>query len=196
MIPSSAYAGDLLIANGPGTDSSMVLKGAIEKRVRHKSRSDKQDAKSLEAGATADGEREENSIVWDRWRNKAHRAIWARFCRLLAGGDAFMIGNTVFKLGEAPKPVFPLGTRASYFCTVSSDRQLLDAKISRSSGNREFDELVLKSVRSIAEKGLLRFPEGSKRQSVSLSATLFTTKNGSYEDKQFNDVEKIVLDPK
>lgn len=200
-----AVAGDLILANGPGADSNFVLKGTVEKRVRHNSkgmkdgadaRSGKQEAKSLEGNISVVAEKEENSIIWDRWRNKVHRAIWARFCRLLAGGDAFMLGNTVFKLGDAAKPSFPLGTRASYVCTVSRDRNLLEAKITKSSGNQEFDELVLKSVRSIREKGLLRFPEGTKRESVTLSATMFTTKNGNYEDKQFNDVEKIVLDSK
>lgn len=200
LCPAATFA-DELDAKVEPTRPDFMLKGAVQKHVRRSLKGDyksgeAKEAKgaenSLNANLTEQAEREENEISWDRWRNRVHRAVWARFCRLLRGGDAFMLGNLVFKYGNLPAPKFPLGTKASYLCTVSREGSLIEAKIIKSSGNKQFDDLMLGAVRSIEGKGMLRFPQGSKRQEVSLSSSLFTTKAGRYNEREFGDIEKVI----
>lgn len=180
---------------------TMLLKGAIQRVSRPSSKSSLEQSETDNGNSTSNqingqidssSEKltEEVSIDWDSWRNKVTRSIWARFCELLNGGDAFMFGNMVIKLGNAPVPRFPLGTSASYSFDVNSERQLSNVRITDSSGNQQFDKLILRSVQSIDGKQFLKFPKGSKRNLVSASAKLFTTKHGSFTKISFGDIER------
>lgn len=186
----------------------VFLKGVVQKYEKKKSgkaglrsgsgKEDRQREDELQASLTKSeaelAEDKETTISWDKWRNRVSRFIWARFCRNLRGGDAFLIGNLVFKVGSAVEPVFPLGTRASYSCTISSGaggEQKLAYKISKSSGIKAFDDMVLKSLRELSGRSLLRFPEGTKRKEMTLSASLFTTRNGKFQETNFGDIERV-----
>lgn len=182
-------------------DSGVILKGAIEKVSKQSSNSSMKQLQGENGNTssnqltgqidTADGKpTEEVSIDWDKWRNRVTRSIWARFCEHLNGGDAIMFGNTVIKLGNAPIPRFPLGTSATYSFNVNSERQLSNVRITVSSGNQQFDRIILRSVQSIDGKQFLKFPKGSKRNLVSASAKLFTTKHGSFNNIAFGDIER------
>jgi hypothetical protein len=182
-------------------DSVVILKGAIQKISKQSSNSSMKELKAENGNSssnqlngqidTSDGKpTEEVSIDWDKWRNRVTRSIWARFCEHLNGGDAIMFGNTVIKLGNAPIPRFPLGTSATYSFNVNSERQLSNVRITVSSGNQRFDRIILRSVQSIDGKQFLKFPKGSKRNLVSASAKLFTTKHGSFNNIAFGDIER------
>ncbi len=187
-------------AEPDGRVERLILRGNVEKQYSKKGgnyKKDKSKADSLKNGHTslsgdiaAESSEDENiTINWHRWRNKVSKAVWAKFCVLLAGGDAMMMGNLLVKLGDAPAPHFPLGTRASYTCDIENNRQLKNIRITKSSGNNDFDELVRQSVASINGKQLLKFPKQSKRRVVSVSCELFTTKNGRYSELPFTDLE-------
>lgn len=182
-------------------DSDMILKGAVEKVSKQSSNSSMKQLQGENGNTssnqltgqidTSDGKpTEEVSIDWDKWRNKMTRSIWVKFCELLNGGDAIMIGNTVIKLGDAPIPRFPLGTSATYSFNVNSERQLSNVRLTVSSGNQQFDKLVLRSVQSINRKKFLNFPKGSRRSLVTASAKLYTTKHGSFNNIAFGDIER------
>jgi hypothetical protein len=182
-------------------EAPLVLEGAVQRisRQSFKSKMKKLEAENENAASyqlngnidsSAGKPAEEVSIDWDKWRNRVTRSIWAKFCELLNGGDAIMLGGTLIKLGNAPILRFPVGTSASYSFNVNNERQLSNVRITSSSGNKQFDEIIRRSVQSIDGKQLLRFPKGSRRILVSASAKLYTTKHGSYTKIPFGDVER------
>ena len=186
-------------AEVPRSQKSNFLKGAIRKSgkrsasVKLNAVSDtaaNQGSTTLESGLTA-AESEEVSIEWDQWRNKVSKAIWARFCQNLQGGDVIKFGNYFYKYGNNTPNKFPDNTRASYAVTIDSDANLVEAKITKSSGIAKFDDLVRVSAQSVKGKKFLKFPVGSKRKQITLSLQLFTTKHGGFKDINFNDVERI-----
>lgn len=183
-------------ADEPG---SVKLKGGVQKSGKRdeQKKLNALDAKIASPGSQAlDGQssvsvtQEEINIEWNKWRNKVSHAIWAKFCQYLQGGDTLMFGNYYWKYGNNPPLKFPDNTRATYFVTIDSDMNVVDAKITRSSGNTKFDDIVQRSAESVNRKKFLRFPAGSKRKQVTLSLQLFTSKHGGYKDIDFNDVER------
>ncbi len=131
------------------------------------------------------------SIIWDAWRNNVMKAVWAKFCILLEGGDAIKVGPLFLKMGMAPKPKFPPGTGATFHFTVAADRKIKDVKIVEPSGDAEFDALIKKSVEALEGKRILDFPEGSNRTDVYMGGRLITKRNGKFNSMDYNDVEKI-----
>lgn len=196
-LPDSA---PLLIPEGESMNPSPIkLKGAVHKSGKHsdlkklnasESKVLSPGSSSLDGQISADAAREEVSIEWDRWRNKLSKAIWAKFCNHLQGGDTINFGNYYWKYGNNPPLKFPDNTRATYSVTVDSDMNVVEAKITKSSGIAKFDEIVRRSAESVNRKRMLKFPAGSKRKQVTLSLQLFTTKHGGFKDIDFNDVER------
>lgn len=131
------------------------------------------------------------SILWDKWRNDVMKAVWAKFCILLDGGDVVKIGPVFLKMGMAPKPQFPQGIGATFNFSVTADRKIKDVKISSSSGYPKFDEMIKKSIESLEGKRLLEFPEGTHRADVYLAGRLVTKKNGKFKSTEYNDVENV-----
>lgn len=131
------------------------------------------------------------SILWDNWRNDVMKAVWAKFCILLEGGDAVKIGPMFLKLGMAPKPQFPQGIGATYSFSVGEGRKIKDVKIISSSEYPKFDEMIKKSIESLEGKRLLDFPVGTHRTDVYMAGRLITKKNGKFKSTDYNDVEKI-----
>lgn len=181
------------IEDPPKTDEFQqprVLRGTVERvRVNSGSGLNRQEP-SQEEGYAESAEEREITIEWDRWHNRVTHAIWSKFCTLLQGEDVISIFNVAIKLGNAPAPRFPLGTRATYSCTINDDQEVTDVKIVVSSGNSEFDDLIRRSVSSIDGKSFLRFPRDSRRKEVRSSAQLFTTRNGRFNELHFGDVER------
>lgn len=131
------------------------------------------------------------SILWDNWRNDVMKAVWAKFCILLEGGDAVKIGPMFLKLGMAPKPQFPQGIGATYSFSVAADRKIKDVKIVSTSGDSKFDAMIKKSIEALEGKRLLDFPVGTHRTDVFMMGRLITKKNGKFRSTDYNDVEKI-----
>lgn len=179
--------------------SSTTLKGAVRKFGKRpdlkklnamESKIASPGKSELDGQISADASEDEISIEWDRWRNKVSKSIWSKFCNYLQGGDTIMLGNLYWKYGTNPPLHFPDNTRATYSVTVDSDLNVVEAKITRSSGIAKFDDIVRRSAESVNKKKFLRFPAGSKRKQISLSLQLFTTKHGGYKDIEFHDVER------
>ncbi len=179
--------------------NSPTLKGAVQKSGkradRHKlnameSKMASPSTSSLDGQISADASEEEISIEWDRWRNKVSKSIWSKFCNYLQGGDTIMIGNLYWKYGTNPALNFPDNTRATYSVTVDSDMNVVEAKITSSSGIAKFDDIVRRSAESVNKKKFLKFPAGSKRKQISISLQLFTTKHGGFKNIEFHDVER------
>lgn len=183
-----------------------VLQGSVDKR--HKRRGDDEqaaDLKGLEptAGATQttiplsasktvdpDAGNAELQIEWDRWRNKFARAVWAKSSACIVGPGAFVIGTMVMKFGEAPGYHFPAGLKVTYRCEISNEGRITALTLSSSSGNRDFDNIILHCVRSTDGKRLLAFPRDSKRLSVIEEETLITG-GGGWHGRTYNDVEHV-----
>lgn len=163
---SAAYAADAAAVPEP-------LKATIEKSVNVKEGSG------------------DFSILWDNWRNDVMKAVWAKFCILLEGGDAVKIGPMFLKVGMAPKPQFPQGIGATYSFSVAADRKIKDVKIESSSGDSKFDAMIKKSIESLEGKRLLDFPVGTHRTDVFMMGRLITKKNGKFRSTDYNDVERI-----
>ncbi|MBZ0188697.1 MAG: hypothetical protein K8F91_20795 [Candidatus Obscuribacterales bacterium] len=190
---------------GGGAASALILKGEVERVTHINSRSNMKERQAKTDSATADplnGQigassnqqiAKNKTIEWDKWHNKVRRSIWKKFCILLSGGDAIMFGNTVYKLGNLPVPRFPQGTGATYAFTVNERRKISDLRIVASSGNSKLDEILIRSVKSIDGKSVLKFPKGSRRNSVTVSQKLVTTRHGKFADRSYGDVERYSL---
>lgn len=135
----------------------------------------------------------EAMIEWDKWHKRFEQAVYHKFAAKLWGNDAINIGSLVLKLGTSPIPHFPVGTKATVGCDITDEGKLQNVRITSSSGNAEFDALVLKSVNAVRSKQVLRFPAGSKRHLVSKYESLWVGKQAGYHYSPHNDVEKIVV---
>lgn len=179
---------------------SAFLKGKVQKQ--HRSSRSKQEKGSLRPGqaegenelklssnAASEAETEEVKIEWNRWRNRVNHSVWSKFCVLVNGGDAIVLGGLVLKLGNAPVPNFAVGTKATYVCDIDNERNVKNVRLTHPSGNKRFDQMVLRAVESLQGKSLLRFPKGSQRQLVSESLQLSISNNGGFHDSHENDVE-------
>lgn len=131
------------------------------------------------------------SIVWDRWRNKVIKEVWSRFCINLKGGGAVRIGQLFLKTNFKKNIEFPKSMGATFSFSVEDGRKIKDVKIESSSGNAEFDNLVIKSVESLDGKSLLDFPSGTERRTVTLRSRLVIKKNGTFHGTEYNDIEKV-----
>lgn len=131
------------------------------------------------------------SIIWDRWRNKVIKEVWSRFCINLKGGGAVRIGQLFLKTNFKKSIEFPKSMGATFSFSVEDGRKIKDVKIESSSGNAEFDNLVIKSVESLDGKSLLDFPSGTERKSVTLRSRLVIKKNGTFHGTEYNDIEKV-----
>ncbi|HEY9792303.1 MAG TPA: hypothetical protein V6D22_18010 [Candidatus Obscuribacterales bacterium] len=130
------------------------------------------------------------SIEWDHWRNHVVHAAWTKWGELLAGG--LSIGPLKVSAGNGPGHNFPVGTRATFHCSITRDRRIEDLSLTESSGDPQFDRLVLASVRSLQGSRALSFPKGSQRASVEQSGT-FRIGKTAFHEARFSDVEQTSL---
>ncbi|MDX2106467.1 MAG: hypothetical protein SFY67_08700 [Candidatus Melainabacteria bacterium] len=131
------------------------------------------------------------SIIWDRWRNKVIKEVWERFCINLKGGGAVRIGQLFLKTNFKKNIEFPKSMGATFSFDVEDGRKIKDVKIVSSSGNAEYDNLIIKSVEYLNGKSILDFPAGTERKTVTLSSRLVIKKNGTFHGTEYNDIEKI-----
>jgi hypothetical protein len=191
-------------------DGSKLLHGSIQKRgkketLRHASALQDKVSTQEQAGTQLRGssssaaainkegaeEEKDLKIAWDNWRNRFERAVHAKFSEQLAGGDAIYIAGITFKLGDAPVIRYAVGTKASFACEIFNDRQIRNLKITRSSGIQSFDNLILRSVQSLAGKSVLKFPKGSQRQKVAESLSLWRSRTNEFHKSEYNDIETV-----
>lgn len=131
------------------------------------------------------------SIIWDRWRNRVIKEVWERFCINLKGGGAVRVGQLFLKTNFKKNIEFPKSMGATFSFNVEDGRKIKDVKIVSSSGNAEYDNLIIKSVEYLNGKSILDFPQGTERKTVTLSSRLVIKKNGTFHGTEYNDIEKI-----
>lgn len=146
----------------------------------------------LNSSVTEPGEESEYKIDWTRWRNKVGRTIWSKFNRKLIGNDAIFIGLLYLKFSDSKAPAhsFPVGIRAIYVCDVDSARHISNLRITESSGDSRYDQLVLDSVMELEGKRVLTFPLGTKREVVSISHE-FKIGKRIYRESTLDDTESV-----
>ncbi len=170
----------------PGNDP-VVLHCKVERKSR---RPAKQKPNAQEGSATATEEEGEISIEWDRWRNRFARAVWKRTNQKLAGGDAIMLGRFYIKYGNNRKPEIPRGAQVEVCCDITAERQVVNVHLVSTSGERNFNKLVLESFEDLNSKSLLEFPRGSQRNKVSMNLKL-KIGTGEFQETKFDDVETV-----
>lgn len=147
----------------------------------------------LEAGAeevvNLDAQDAPRSIEWDQWRNHILHAAWANWGQRLDGG----VNLGLLKIncgGKHPREPFANGTQASFQFTVTKEQRITGFRITESSGNAEFDDMVAKSVLSLDGKPMLAFPKGSERQTVIQRCTFRIGSKTEFRQHNFGDVEQ------
>ena len=110
-------------------------------------------------------------IEWNEWHNRFSHAVRNHMF------------SSVFETIN-----FPRGLLTAYSCDVSSEREIKNIKIAKSSGNFWFDSAVVKALRKLDGSELLAFPAGSKRSFVTteVGVRFGTGRSGELE---FHDVE-------
>lgn len=157
------------------------LRGSVEK----------QNLKT-ETSLSASAEDEELLIEWDRWRNRFMRAVWSKFNAKLVNGIFIPVGPTGFGFGPGRPNGFKNGTKATFQCEVTSDRRVRNARIVKSSGNREFDDMVLASILAQDGKRVCKFPADSRRTTVKQAGIMSIRPDIAWYDKGvYNDREHV-----
>lgn len=136
----------------------------------------------------------EMNIKWDKWKNKVRKKVWKNFNVRFGGGDAFYIGPFFLKYGENPAIDLPMGAFANYSYEITRDRRIKNARIDKSSGDSQMNNLVLRSILSLDKKRMLRFPKGSQREKVRISDSMEIVKKGGFHYRHYNDIETVNID--
>jgi hypothetical protein len=111
-------------------------------------------------------------IEWNEWHNRFSSAVRNRMF------------SSVFETIN-----FPRGLLTAYSCDVTSEKEIKDIKIVKSSGNIWFDSAVVKALRKLDGNELLAFPAGSKRSMVSTEVGVRFGSSGRSGELDFHDVE-------
>ena len=136
-----------------------------------------------------DGKNPELMLAWDKWRNHFAHSIWQKFCETLDPGLVFL-GKVPVRVANTRGSGFPQGLHAVYTCTITNDRRVTSAEITRSSGDPRFDAIILDCVRSMDGKHSLEFPKGSARDAVHQRDGLSTGPSG-WHNRTYGDVEHV-----
>jgi|GEM_PF-5245812 len=162
ILAQLALLSSLLIS--ASTASSKPLHGSVNEQETPTGTT-KPDSTSLGRGdisvETIKPESKEIELAWDAWHKRLAEAIYARF-DLLA----------LQKFNDSP----PLGVKIRY--VVTKDGRVEGLKVMQKSSDMIFDALACQAIMWQQRKPqLLKFPEGSTRQSVEKFAT-FTQNTG------------------
>ena len=130
------------------------------------------------------------SVEWDKWHNRLLWSIQSGVSEIVNSQEN-MVPHFDAQRGKVIyAPNIPLGTKATFWVKVSSDKRVLDAKILQSSGNAGYDKALLDAIYSLDGSSILRYPAGSKRRVVNEAASIFTSDKAGREFFKFGDVEK------
>ena len=130
------------------------------------------------------------SVEWDKWHNRLLWSIQAGVQEIVNNPENMephfdpQSGRTIMS------PNIPLGTKATFFCRVSSDRRIVKARIVQSSGNAGYDKALLDAIYSLDGSNILRYPSGSHRTVVNEMASILTSNKAGHETFKFGDTER------
>ncbi|MBX9770089.1 MAG: hypothetical protein K2X29_01885 [Candidatus Obscuribacterales bacterium] len=190
----------------PSNRSGTTLQGSIKKSEKSKNKKtedtkyDRAQSLTLSTGdsiiqlRTPDLAEREIAIEWDTWHKRFQRDVYNKFSALLWGDDAVSLGGLIIKLGNLPVRNFPEGTRASFECDIYNTRDIRNLRITESTGNAEYDELILRSVEALNRKKSLKFPKESRRVQTTEGLTIWIDKKHSgFHFKPTGDFEKVTV---
>lgn len=142
----------------------------------------------LQGNLDEDSANQELQIEWDRWRNNLQREIQNNVIALIN------VHNDVnFYFDQRQQMMvsrYPLGISAGYSCDVLPNKQIINIRITQSSGIQPYDQAVYQAIANLNGKNTLRYPKGSKRQIVNQQASIGTATSNQYQNFQFGDVER------
>ncbi len=140
-----------------------------------------------------DPDRDDKAVLveWDKWHNRIAKAAYQRFNASLLGDDAINFSGIPIKLGMSPMHHFPDGLKTSTTCLVTADHHIMNLRVVKSSGVKEFDNLVLRAVKGLDGKSVLKFPKNSQRLVVTESDNFWVGTNTGFHQNQLGDVEKL-----
>jgi hypothetical protein len=135
-----------------------------------------------------DADDQELQVEWDRWRNRLLSAIQSGMQEVINDPNESNLRWDERRQMMVPK--FPLGTIAWFFCQVTPDRRILNAKITKPSGYPNYDRAIMESIHNLEGSSILRYPRGSKRTIVSQDGGIKTAETSERRYFKFGDVER------
>jgi hypothetical protein len=130
------------------------------------------------------------SVEWDKWRNRLLRSVQSGVSEIVNSRENMVPHFDAQRNKLVYAPNVPLGTKATFWVKVSSEKRVLDARILASSGNPGYDKALLDAIYSLDGSSILRYPSGSKRRVVDQAATILTSDREGAENFKFGDVER------
>lgn len=166
------------LQSGVQDNSGPPLKGAA----------DAQQPFNLAAANDPDGANQELQIDWDRWRNRLTQTIQSNLINLInIHNDA----NFVFDpRRQMMVSRYPVGIYAQYSCDVLPNQQIINARVTLSSGYPAYDQAVMQAMLQLQGNKILRYPKGSRREIVNQQASIRTSMDNQFQNFQFGDVER------
>ncbi len=143
---------------------------------------------NLSASNDPDSTDQSLQIGWDRWRNTLTQAIQA------GTNNKINVQNEANFVMDQRKQImvsrFPQGISTWYSCDVLPNRQIVNIKLTQSSGFQAFDQAVFQSIIDLQGSSILPYPNGSKRQIVNQQGSVQTASVTKFQNFQFGDIER------
>jgi hypothetical protein len=130
------------------------------------------------------------AVEWDKWHNRLLWSIQSGVQEIVNSPENMEPHFDPHRGKVVLSPNIPLGTKATFFCRVSSDKRILKASIVQSSGNAGYDKALLDAIYSLDGSSILRYPAGSHRRVVNEAASILTSDKGGREFFKFGDTER------
>jgi hypothetical protein len=180
--------------NGQGP---VFLQGTVEKHGHPKGRSEEPHTDTSESTLkgsvkkqTLDPDAADRDllIAWDAWRNTVIKEELKSLRGLLHGWDG-MVYNRAYNRTD---PRFPVGLTVATIAEVNANRQITQIDLVKSSGDPEFDKVVIKAINKLNGKKFLEYPTGSRRSLVGQPSFLKTSETAQKTPTFiFNDYEHV-----
>ena len=126
-------------------------------------------------------EQNESKILWDAWTNRVLKQALAN------------VKAEIDKYTAATGEKFEQGIGPVVDFNVNSQGQVTGVQLKESSGDETYDALVVKALKKLAGNPILRFPQGSHRQSMSFDNYRYSTGNHT-SNPNFHDNDEETVD--
>lgn len=177
--------------SGQATDENPgMLKGEADQAPPSVLKGSAQTTQADLQAADPDTANQELMVEWDKWHNRLLWSIQSGVQELINSPENAEPHWDAARGRVVIGPNLPLGTKATFFVRVSSDRRIIKARIVQPSGIPEYDKALLDAIYALDGTAILRFPKNSMRERVNETATIITSDRGEREFFKFGDVEK------
>ncbi len=141
----------------------------------------------LNASGDPDESDQELQVQWDLWRNTLIHAI-----QMGTLAKINVHNNINFVLDPQKRMMvsrYPLGLSAWYTCEVLPNGRIVNFRLTQPTQYPSYDQAVLQAINDLQGNKILRYPKGSKRQTVTQEASVRTAGETQMQNVQFGDVE-------